>query len=208
MAIAYLYANPAKDNLETSIDRYPGFSTWRMFQSGKLTRQWKRLRRPQFTYIARDANNPRGYAKLAEEILAASDEMQTFTLEPNAWMEAFGYHSPEQQQKINERLVARIGSLEQRAERKRVLEKERVLGGERLLAQVLDTTYRPRRTGRRMWCLSEKRSVRMEFIRYFRELMQKARAVRERWKLGDFSVPYPPGLYPPSMPKLANMLGR
>lgn len=208
MAIAYLYANPAKDNLETSIDRYPGFSTWRMFQSGKLTRQWKRLRRPQFTYIARDANNPRGYAKLAEEILAASDEMQTFTLEPNAWMEAFGYHSPEQQQKINERLVARIRSLEQRAERKRVLEKKRVIGRERLLAQVLDTTYRPRRTGRRMWCLSEKRSVRMEFIRYFRELMQKARAVRERWKLGDFSVPYPPGLYPPSMPKLANMLGR
>ena len=208
IAIAYLYSNPAKDNLETSIDRYPGFSTWRMFQSGKVTRQWKRLRRPQFTYIPRDANNPRGYAKFAEEILAASDEMQTFTLEPNAWMEAFGYHSPEQQQKMNGLLVARIRFLEERAERKRARERKRVIGRERLLAQVLDTTYRPRRTGRRMWCLSEKRSVRMEFIRYFRELMQTARAVRERWKLGDFSVPYPPGLYPPSMPKLANMLGR
>jgi len=38
LAIAYLYANPAKDNLETSIDRYAGFSSWKMFQSGKLTR--------------------------------------------------------------------------------------------------------------------------------------------------------------------------
>jgi hypothetical protein len=123
-------------------------------------------------------------------------------------MEAFGYHSPEEQKKINEQLIARIRSLEARAERRRAQEKRRVLGRERLIAQVLDLTYRPKRTGRRMWCLSEKRSVRVKFIRFFKVLMQKARAVRERWKLGDVTVPYPPGLYPPSMPKLANALGR
>jgi REP element-mobilizing transposase RayT len=208
IAIAYLYANPAKDNLETSIDRYPGFSSWKMFQSGDLTRQWKRLRRPQFTPIPRDANNLRGYTKRAEEILDASNDMQTFTLEPSAWMEAFGYHSPEQQRKLNELLIARVRTLEERAEKKRLQERKRVMGRDRLIAQVFDTTYRPKRSGRRMWCLSEKRSVRVEFIRFFKALMQKARAVRERWKLGDVTVPYPPGLYPPSMPKLANAFGR
>ena len=208
MAIAYLYANPAKDNLETSIDRYPGLSTWKMFQSGKLTRQWKRLRRPQFTPIPRDANNLRGYTKLAEELLDASDEVQTFTLEPNAWMESFGYRSPEEQQQLNGQLVAHIRLLEERAEKKRVHEKKRVIGRDRLLAQVFDISYRPRRTGRRMWCLSKRRSIRVRFIRFFKALMQKARAVRERWKLGEVTVPYPPGLYPPSMPKLANVLAR
>lgn len=207
IAIAYLYSNPAKDNLEISIDRYPGFSSWRMFQSGQLTRQWKRVRRPQFTPIPRDANNLRGYTKLAEDILHASREMQTFILEPNAWMEAFGYHSQEEQQRMNEKLLARIRFLEARAERNRVREKKRVIGRDRLLSQVFDTTYRPKRSGRRMWCLSEKRRVRAEFIRFFKALMQSARAVRERWKLGDVTVPYPPGLYPPSMPKLANVLG-
>jgi hypothetical protein len=123
-------------------------------------------------------------------------------------MEAFGYRSPQEQQKINDQLIARIRLLEERAEKKRTREKKRVFGRERLIAQVFDTTYRPRRKGRRMWCLSEKRSVRVEFIRFFKALMQKARAVRELWKLGDVTVPYPPGLYPPSMPKLANMLGR
>ncbi len=208
LAIAYLYANPAKDNLEISIDRYPGFSSWKMFRSGKLTRRWKRLRRPQFTVITRDANNLRGYTKRAEEILADSGEVQTFTLEPNAWMEAFGYNAPEEQQKINERLVAHIRLLEKRAERKRVGERKSVMGRERLVAQVLDTTYIPRRTGRRMWCLSERRGVRVGFIKFFKALMQTARAVRQRWRLGDFTVPYPPGLSPPSMPKLANVLGR
>ena len=208
MAIAYLYANPAKDNLETSIDRYPGFSSWRMFVSGTLTRQWKRLRRPQFTPIRRDANNLRGYTKLAEQLVEASDEVKTFTLEPNAWMESFGYHQPEEQQRLNNQLIERIRSLEDRAERKRQRERKRVMGRDRLIAQVFDTSYRPNRTGRRMWCLSEKRSVRLEFIEFFKALMAKARAVRERWKLGDVTVPYPPGLYPPSMPKLANAIAR
>ena len=208
MAIAYLYANPAKDNLETSIDRYPGFSSWKMFVSGTLIRQWKRLRRPQFTPIRRDANNLRGYTKLAERLVEASDEVQTFTLEPNAWMESFGYHQPEEQQRLNNQLIERIRSLEDRAERKRQRERKRVMGRDRLIAQVFDTSYRPNRTGRRMWCLSEKRSVRLEFIEFFKALMAKARAVRERWKLGDVTVPYPPGLYPPSMPKLANAIAR
>jgi len=208
IAIAYLYSNPAKDNLETSIDRYPGFSSWDIFRSGKLTRQWKRLRRPQFTPITRDANNLRGYTKFAEEIQTNSDEVQTFTLEPNAWMEAFGYHSPEEQRRLNEQLIARIRLLEERAGKKRANEGKQVLGRERLIAQVFDTTHRPRRSGRRMWCLSEKRAIRVAFITFFRALMRKAREIRERWRLGDMTVRYPPGLYPPSMPKLANALGR
>jgi hypothetical protein len=123
-------------------------------------------------------------------------------------LEAFGYDLSEQQQRINELLIARVRSLEARAEKKRVRERKHVFGRERLLAQLLDTTYRPTRRGCRMWCLSEKRSVRVAFIRFFKVLMQKARAARERWKLGDVAVPYPPGLYPPSMPKLANSLER
>jgi len=206
-AIAYLYANPAKDNLETSIDRYPGFSSWKMYQSGRLTRQWKRLRRPQFDAIPRDANNLRGYTKIAERILGESREIQTFILEPNAWMEAFGIVSAEDQQRVNNRIVERIRLIEERAERIRRREGKRVLGRERLMAQVLDTTYRSKRKGRRMWCLSEKRSVRRRFMAFFKELMKQARAIRERWKTGEVTAPYPPGLHPPSMPKLANSLG-
>lgn len=208
MAIAYLYANPAKDNLETSIDRYPGFSSWEMFKSGKLTQTWKRLYRTDFYPLAKDSNNQRGYEKRATEILLASKETHTFTLEPNAWMNSFEFTDPEVQQRLNDRIVARVRLLEARAAKRRVREKKTVIGRARLLAQVLDTSYRPQRSGRRMWCLSEKQSVRVDFIRYFRDLMEQARAVRAKWKQGDVQVPYPPGLYPPSMPKLANALGR
>ncbi len=207
VAIAYLYANPAKDNLETCIDNYPGMSSWKMFQTGQTTRSWKRLHRDQFSFIPRDAHNLRGYTKRAEELLSASKEEQVFTVEPNAWLEAFGYRDPEQQERINARLVSRVRLLEERAQRVRTKSNKRVIGRERLIKEVLDTTYRPKRNGRRMWCLSERRSLRIPFVRFFKELMRKARAVRERWKTGDFSVPYPPGLHPPCMPKLANVIG-
>jgi len=66
-------------------------------------------------------------------------------------MEAFGYRSPGQQQRINERLVARIRFLEERTEGQRAPIKKRVLGRGCLIAQVFDATYRLTRTGRRMW---------------------------------------------------------
>jgi len=56
------------------------------------------------------------------------------------------------------------------------------MGRERLMAESFNLSYRPQRSGRRMWCLSEKTSARVQFIAFFKELMQKARAVRERWQ--------------------------
>ncbi len=206
IAIAYLYSNPAKDNLESSIDRYPGFSSWEIFQSGRYTREWKRLRRFHFSKIPKGANNIRGYSKIAAEILEQSNEMQKFTLEPNAWMESFGYRSKEAQQMMNDRLVARIRLLESRAAKKRLREKKHVLGRERLITEVFDTSYLPQRKGRQMWCLSDKRSLRVKFIGSFKVLMDKARTVRDMWREGKVTMPYPPGLYPPSMPRLANEL--
>ena len=77
------------------------------------------------------------------------------------------------------------------------------MGKEKLLSQPLDTSYRPKRAGRRMCCLSEDRQTRINFINFLKDLYHKAREVAERWKLGDFSLSFPLGLYPPSMPKLA-----
>ena len=205
-AIAYMYANPAKDNLETTIDRYPGFSTWKMLRSGEYTQLWKRVRRYQFVKLARDSHNLRGYTKIAEAIRRDSEEELPFVLEPNAWMEAFGYSDLHTQANINEALIRRVRRLEERAEAIRQREKKCIIGRDRLMKQPFDLTYRSRRSGRRMWCLSEKRKERVKFISFFKNLMDEARDIRERWKLGEVGLRYPPGLYPPSMPKLANAL--
>jgi hypothetical protein len=81
------------------------------------------------------------------------------------------------------------------------------MGRDKLMNQPINTTYRPKRSGKRTCCLSEDRSTRIDFINFIKDLCAKAKAVAARWKLGDYSLPYPLGLYPPSMPKLAEPLG-
>jgi hypothetical protein len=139
-------------------------------------------------------------------IRSDSEEVLPFVLEPNAWMEAFGYTDSHAQANINEALIRRVRRLEERAEAVRQRKKKRIIGRERLTKQPFDLTYRPRRLGRRMWCLSEKRKERVKFVAFLKDLMDEARDIRERWTLGEVELRYPPGLHPPSMPKLANAL--
>jgi len=204
--IAYIYSNPAKDNLVKTIEEYPGFSTWKMFQEGDTTKEWKRLRRPQFRELPRASHTLRGYTKEAERLLGDSSEVLAFTLEPNAWLEAFGVKDNEQQARINQRVYQRVRHLEQRAERTREREKKTVIGRERLLNQSMDLSYRPSRKGKRTCCVADRRVLRVAFISAFKKLKQEAKKVLSRWRVGDTSVMYPPGLYPPSMPKLANSI--
>ena len=204
--LGYIYSNPAKDNLVSTVDEYPGFSTWKMFLTGRFTKLWKRLRRPQYRALTPDSHNLSGYTREAERLLSESDEIEPFTLEPNAWLEAFGVTDRAEQERINARVIQLVRYLEVRAERKRQRQHKRVIGRERLMRQELDVTYRPDRKGRRMWCLSDQRASRIEYIRFLKKLKQEARRVLALWRMGDTSAKYPPGLYPPSMPKLANVI--
>ena len=187
IVIAYLYSNPAKDNLVNSIDEYPGFSTWKMFKDGECSKIWKRLRRPAFRPLPKDSHNLRGYTKEAERILDDSSELQTFKLEPNVWLEAFGITDPVEQQRINARVIERVRTIEERAARVREREKKTVIGRERLMTQRFDLSYRPSRKGKKMWCLAERRAIRMAYIRMFKRLKQEARRVLALWRQGDMA---------------------
>ena len=206
IAITYLYSNPSKDNLEDSIDDYPGFSSWKMFQNGDHKKVWQWIRRDAVKCLPKDAHSLRGYTAEAKRLVSLPHECHEFTLEPNAWREAFGISDPAEQAQLNSRIVSRLRTLEERYRTKRHQEKRRVLGKARLTTQVFDLFYRPQRSGRRMWCLSEDRKLRLQFIEFFRALMDKARQVAKAWRVGDYSQRYPLGLYPPAMPKLAEPL--
>jgi len=205
-AIAYLYSNPAKDNLVETIGIYPGVSSWRMFLQKEYTKLWKRLRRPALRELPPASHGLLGYTEEAERLLTDASKSHEFRLSPNAWLEAFGIVEPKEQQKWNATLVARVKTLELRAAKKRAVAARSVMGRERLINQPLNTTYRPKRSGKRMCCLSEDRSTRIDFINFLKDLYAEARKIAERWKLGDYALPFPLGLYPPSMPKLAEPL--
>ena len=206
LAISYLYANPGKDNLAESIDTYEGCSSWKMFTSGNLSESYEVISRDEFKYIPLGSQNERGYEQEAKRLLASSDRKETLTIEPNAWLEAFGIIDPKVQLRWNSLCLERVRKIEARASKLRKSKGTRPMSAFRHRNQKFDLNRQSIRSGKRSVCVSERKKDRREFMKHFWELVQKAKEVVKRWKLGDFSVPYPPGLYAPNMPRLANIL--
>ena len=206
IAISYLYANPAKDGLGYTIDEYEGVSSWKMYSSGMLSEEFKVISRDKFKQLPIWNQNYKGYTAEAERVLATTEQKDSLILQPNAWLESYGITDPKEQLKWNSKLVERIRRLEERAAKVRKRTGRRPIGVYRLRNQKFDLTRQSTRSGKRMCCLSERRSKREEFMKTFRQLMFEARETVKRWAKGDFSVPYPPGLHAPSMPRLANMM--
>ena len=199
--IAYLYTNPQDADLESIIEKFPGVSSWQMFTSARhsATALW----------VPRSALEGQAgveHEVLYRRLLVSTKRAHTFTLSPNAWLKLFGVTKPEQIDDINKQVVARVRQLEAEFEDTRLRDGKPVLGADKLKAQPMDMPFSPKKFSPRMWCICSDVELRKEFIAYIKALIAQAREVSARWRLGDFSLPYPLGLFPPRFPRLANLV--
>ena len=81
-----------------------------------------------------------------------------------------------------------------------------ILGAHNLKLQSMLREYTPKKHGKRMICLASDKNLRVEYITFFKEIVARANEVYAKWKIGDFSLEYPPGLFPPAHPRCANLL--
>jgi REP element-mobilizing transposase RayT len=205
--IVYLYINPAKDNLVKSVSEHPGLSSWRSFTSGTgRGKTCPRVTRDMLFALKRHTLTRRQYAGLARHLRKKAQSSHTLTLSPDAWMEAFRVEDPKEKARINQDIIERVKERELEFEKTRQKDRKEVMGAEYIMLQPMNTPYLPERKGRKMWCICQDKDLRKKFIRTARGLAQRAREVFEMWKTGDFSVLFPPGLFPPCMPKLMEPL--
>jgi REP element-mobilizing transposase RayT len=204
--IGYTYTNPHKENLTGRIEKYLGVSSWEMWQSGTFTKEVPRLRRVFFSKLRKFDLTEKEALQVAREIREQSSDTQTFTLNPDAWMESFGITDPEEKEDLNRRTLHRVRELEKQYEEKRLLEGKNDFPDHVLKAQPINRKFEPKKFARRAWCICRDVAKRSQFILFIKKLKAQAKEVRERWKVGDFSVPYPLGLFPPRMHRLGNLV--
>ena len=208
--IAYLYSNPSAADLEVSIDRYPGVSSWQQYTnslehldaSHSSTFAWlqlphlQRLPSPQLSdhQDKAFANKFRSQAKLSHDL----------TCKPNDWMKAFGISEPEQVKEINQAIVDDVRRREKSFAEKRALEGRSVIKAHCLRLEPILKPHTPKTSSRNIFVLSSNKSLRIDFIRAFKEVCDRLRSIYLEWKLGDFSSAWPPGWFKPSVPILAN----
>ena len=202
--MAYVYANPVRAHLTDSIDNYRGVSSWEMFKSGNLSREVLRIRRNFITPLPKGHLSPAEHRREAAQVRALAKETYTFTITPDAWTTAF----PNQMttDEFNQRVLKRIKEIEQ--EMMDAREKTDIALPEKheIETRPIDTPYSPKTFGRRMWCICSDIPLRKLFITFVKDLREERREVRLAWARGDFSIPFPPGLFPSCPPMLANIL--
>ena len=201
----YTYKNPAKDALADSISTYLGVSSWSHFQRGKDTFHTFYIPRDEFRRLP-DNHSYKVYQREAR-LLKKRKKKNTFTIYPDAWMEAFGITDPAERSSINQRIVEGVYEAEQDYREERAREAKTVISPNRLIETEIAAPYTPSRSGKKMICLGTDRQDRVGFIEFVKSLISEAREIYEQWKVGNIHLPYPPGLYPPAMPKLANVVG-
>jgi hypothetical protein len=126
---------------------------------------------------------------------------------PNLWMKRFGIVTREEQIAVNKQIVAEVRRREEDSRKARELKGKSVLGRQHLKNTLIGTPYTPKRSGFRILTHSIDPEIRKSTIKWMRELIQRGKEILELWRAGDFRLPYPLGLFPPTGIRLAEPIG-
>jgi hypothetical protein len=201
--VAYVYANPVRAHRASSINSYQGVSSWTMRNLGQERVVVQRIRRNFIEAVAQGELSPSQQQREADFLERQAKESLVFTLSPDAWMTAFPGQTTIEQ--FNDRLLKRITEIEQEMSIERQKVGITLPSVAQVRAQPINVPYSPQKFTRRMWCICGDVPIRVSFIKFIKKLRAEGREVSIAWARGDFSKPFPVGLFPPSHPMLASM---
>ncbi|MBX7137464.1 MAG: hypothetical protein K1X83_05720 [Oligoflexia bacterium] len=210
--IAYLYANPAQDNLEDCIEKFPGFSSWRAFRrieptlGSESTEDFPWLRLPSIPEVPDRPLSSYEDLKVTRELRISNRVRHSLIRKPNAWMSCFGISSEKEIAEVNTRIVERVRAKEAEARASRVKKGKGVYGAHRLRSQKILQSHTPKKKSRKVFVICSINKLRMELIRDFKEFCAECRECLRRWRAGEYSVEWPPGAFKPPLPPLVSLL--
>ena len=191
--IAYVYLNPSRAGLVDWIEEYPNINSWQAMLEGRLE-----ITRPGIT---RDSipTLPGRTLSLAEEQVLAAELVEggtgsyTLKVEPFACFKSFNATKDDDPKQLLGLIVKEIKAVEAWYKRRR---KRPVVGVPGLLLQPITIGHQPMKHGKRMLCLSSKRSLREAYVQWFRDLEKTAIPLRKA-TCHDCYLKVPPGLFAP-----------
>ena len=206
--IAYIYENPSKDGLVGSIRQYSGVNSYQQrlqaADTGAFTKTYstRRIARSDFKALPKKTRlSLEDYRKLRRKLIRNKPKAH-FQIDQVTWMERFGVITDEEKRRVCKQIIAEVAAREEGHHATRKAEGRSVLGARRVAEQPIGTLYIPERTGRRMLTHSEDPEIRKRTIRWMKELIYRGKEVLLQWWQGDLTIPYPPGLFPPTGPRM------
>ena len=201
---SYVTLNPVKDGLVDSIAEYPGVSSYPYLRDGVSEVSVKLIPKGSVGPL-KDPSQPFKEDDGLVEFYGSDQFISaTVKLEPESLRAAFPELDRMNDAQLRQVLLSRLESDEIAFRDQRG--SSVTIGPHRLTRGSILAPHTPPNNGRKMICLSNFAELRKEFISQFRVVCRQCKEVYERWKLGYANIPFPPGMFAPPFPRLANMI--
>lgn len=208
--ISYFYANPAQDNLVETIDDFPGYSSWEIFNrfsqksvraKSVEVRPWIRL--PSIPLAPDRVLTPKQDMALVQTIVESNKDNHKLVRYPNAWMKVFGVTEPEKVKELNQEILKRVREREKEAKSIRT---KPVMGKAKMCYQPILKPHTPKKRDRKIYVITSINELRMRLIAEFKEFSEECRRCYHQMRLGNFNVRWPLGAFKPPIGPNANIL--
>jgi hypothetical protein len=137
-----------------------------------------------------------------EELRKKKHRLHNLEIYPNAWMNAFGISEADEIKAINSGIVEEIKATEKSYSAQRRDKRIGVMGPTALASTPILKPHRPKKS-RRIYFISFLKELRLQAIAEMRDLCQVCQELYAAAKCGA-RVDWPPGVFPPRGPMLAN----
>jgi len=202
--ITYLYLNPATSGLESSVNKYPGLSSWKAFSGEKRFIQAKKVSRREIKPLPTSSLSITESSRLSAHYMKkAKGRSCVLEITPDAWAESFEYFNID---RTNQDILEEIAREEERLSEKRKAENKHVIGATSLKRTSMEKEHRPQKFSKRMTVICSDLRLRIDYLSLYKELCVEAQRIYKKWKKGLTKLTMPPGMFPPAMPVLASAI--
>jgi REP element-mobilizing transposase RayT len=209
----YFYLNPCRAHLVDSVEKYPGYSSWRAFHTSKNCLTFRVSERVPFfpqsavpTAPTRDLTERQEkdfISKLAKGILCH----HRINIFPNLWAAVFGITDPDELAAYNADIAATVKATETFLKAERLEKGHRVIGEKKLLHQPIMLPHVPKSRSRKVFVICGDWELRKRIIDAMNVVEDLCIQCYLEWKRGNYTIQWPPGTFRPPMPPVANAVG-
>ncbi|MFN8391554.1 MAG: transposase [Bdellovibrionota bacterium] len=192
--LVYLYSNPAKSDLEVSVEAYPGLSSWKALTEGQTTFRGRRIPRETIPELPQRQMTHDEEVLLTEQLLKRAYPEEQIEIEPLGFIDAFEEGRYVDREKVRADLIERVRSAEAGFARGR---KTPVLGAIALRCASIRAAFKPKKFGKRIWCFAATKEKRARFMAWMAERLATRQRLKDTLPFEEFIRYLPEGFFAP-----------
>ena len=190
--IIYTYANPSKARLVDKIEQYPGLSSWNALTKGSEVRKVRFIKLKTILALPSVDLSYEEQVAYLQRLNNLNKEFHTLHITPNAWFQSFKHTQYVSVKDANTYITNAVRLFESRYK-----EETPAMGAAKLRKQPINQDYRKNKTGRKTVCIGSIIEKRINFISWFKETSEIARATFKKLRDKNTPLTLPPGFFAP-----------